>query len=304
MLDPDDLYQLHPDVPALDRPVLLHAMSGFIDAGSAGRHVRDQLLTDLDHRLVATFDVDQLLDYRSRRPAMVFVEDHWESYDDPALALHVVEDQAGTAFLLLEGAEPDVQWERFIAAVRSLVERFDVRLTIGVHGIPMGVPHTRPSSVTAHATRRDLVADHEPWIGTVQVPASVANLLELRLGESGHDAMGFAVHVPHYLAQADYPEAAAVLVDSVSQAGGLSLPIGTLRAAAERTRAQIDEQVAESTEVAAVVTALAQQYDAYAASRGSEGLLAGQGGFPSADELGAEFEQFLADRHRRDQGDA
>ena len=161
MLDPSELYEIDENLPALDRPVLVHALSGFIDAGSAGQLVRDHLLGTLEHRVVARFDVDQLLDYRARRPPMVFVEDHWESYEDPTLALHVVYDAAGTPFLLLDGAEPDVQWERFITAVRQLVERLGVRLAVGLHGIPMGVPHTRPAGVTAHGTRAELIAGHK-----------------------------------------------------------------------------------------------------------------------------------------------
>jgi predicted ATP-grasp superfamily ATP-dependent carboligase len=300
VLDPQELYELAAQPPVLARPVLVHALSGFIDAGSAGRLVREHLMQSYEHEVVATFDVDRLLDYRSRRPPMIFEADHWESYEDPSLALHVVTDAAGQQFLLLEGAEPDVAWERFIAAVRGLVERFDVRLTIGLHGIPMGVPHTRPSAVTAHATRAELVAGREPWIGTVQVPGSVGNLLELRLGRAGHDAMGFAVHVPHYLSQADYPQAAAVLLDSLTEASGLSLPSTALRAAGETTRAAIDEQVEESSEVAAVVRALEQQYDAYVSAAPQGDLLTGRGGFPTADELGAELERFLADQSRRD----
>jgi predicted ATP-grasp superfamily ATP-dependent carboligase len=289
-------------------PVLLHVLTGFIDAGQAGALARDHLLATMEHRPVATFDVDLLLDYRSRRPPMIFVADHWESYDDPRLVLHEVTDATGTRFLLLEGAEPDIQWERFVAAVRGLVEDLGVRLTIGIHGIPMGVPHTRPTSVTAHATRPELVAGRDAWVGTVQVPGSITNLLEFRLGEAGHDAMGFAVHVPHYLSQADYPDAAAVLLENVTAVTDLTLPTATLREAAEATRAEIDEQVAGSEEVAAVVRALEQQYDAYVASRGGEapgdeqGLLAGRRGFPTADELGAELERFLADqRHGGEQ---
>jgi predicted ATP-grasp superfamily ATP-dependent carboligase len=289
-------------------PVLLHVLTGFIDAGQAGALARDHLLATMEHRPVATFDVDLLLDYRSRRPPMIFVADHWESYDDPRLVLHEVTDATGTRFLLLEGAEPDIQWERFVAAVRGLVEDLGVRLTIGIHGIPMGVPHTRPTSVTAHATRPELVAGRDAWVGTVQVPGSITNLLEFRLGQAGHDAMGFAVHVPHYLSQADYPDAAAVLLENVTAVTDLTLPTATLREAAEATRAEIDEQVAGSEEVAAVVRALEQQYDAYVASRGGEapgdeqGLLAGRRGFPTADELGAELERFLADqRHGGEQ---
>jgi hypothetical protein len=214
--------------------------------------------------------------------------------------LHEMTDGAGHPFLLLEGAEPDVQWERFITAVRGLVGELGVRLTVGVHGIPMGVPHTRPTTVTGHATRRELVAGREPWIGTVQVPGSVINLLEYRLGESGHDAMGFAVHVPHYLAQAEYPAAAAALLDNVAAVTDLVLPTTALHAAAEETRTELDEQVAASPDVAGVVTALEQQYDAFLATRAESGsggdLLAGRGGFPTADELGAELERFLADR--------
>ncbi len=297
MLDPDELYVLEPDLPPMDRPVLVHALTGFIDAGSAGQLLRDHLLETLDHMLVATFDVDRLLDYRSRRPLMIFDADHWESYDEPSLELHAVTDSQGRTFLLLEGAEPDVSWERFIDAVRNLIDRLDVRLTIGVHGIPMGVPHTRPTAVTAHGTRPELTEGREPWVGRIQVPGSMINLLELRLGQSGHDAMGFAVHVPHYLAQAEYPGAAAALADQVAAASGLSLPTAPLRAAAEVTRVQIDEQVAASVEVAAVVAALEQQYDAFVGGSGRGDLLAGRGaGFPTADELGAELERFLAEQ--------
>ena len=320
MLDPLGLYDLHEppespsDSPGGDPstgPVLLHALTGFIDAGQAGALAAAHLLETMEHRALATFDVDQLLDYRSRRPPMLFVEDHWETYEDPSLVLHELTDTAGTRFLLLEGAEPDVQWERFIAAVQSLVETFGVRLTIGIHGIPMGIPHTRPTSVTAHATRSELVTGRDAWVGTVQVPGSIINLLELRLGRSGRDAMGFAVHVPHYLAQADYPDAAAALLENVAAATDLTLPTAPLRAAAEAARVDLDQQVAGSAEVAAVVQALEQQYDTYVEARGGDapgdeqGLLAGRRGFPTADELGAELERFLADQPKgRDQPDS
>src|SRR4051794_17306735 len=317
MLDPRDLYTLHEtgstgprgDTDGAARgPVLLHTLTGFVDAGQAGRLAAEHLLETFEHRPLATFDVDTLLDYRSRRPPMVFESDHWVSYDEPSLLMHEVLDGAGTPFLLLSGAEPDVQWERFITAVRDLVRQLDVRLTVGVHGIPMGVPHTRPTNVTGHATRRELVAGREPWIGTVQVPGSVINLLEYRLGEAGHDAMGFAVHVPHYLAQAEYPAAAAALLDNVAAVTELVLPTTALHTAAEATRTELDEQVAASPEVAAVVTALEQQYDAFLATRSESGsggdLLAARGGFPTADELGAELERFLADHAKGDPPEA
>jgi hypothetical protein len=298
VLDPHGLYESAGDLPALDGPVLIQALTGFVDAGSAIQLSRDQLLEQLDGEVVATFDLDQLLDYRSRRPPMIFVEDHWDSYEQPSLALHLLRDQLGTPFLLLAGPEPDLHWERFIAAVTGLVDRLGVRLTVGLNAIPMAVPHTRPVGVTAHATDQRLLGDRESWLQRVQVPASVGNLLEFRLGETGHDALGYAAHVPHYLAQTTYPAAAEVLLDSVSSSTGLALPTGRLREAAALVREEVDKQVAEDEQAGRLVASLEQQYDAFVRGRAGNLLAGEEGPLPSAEELGAELERFLAEQSK------
>nr|WP_205808311.1 PAC2 family protein [Micromonospora sp. HNM0581] len=286
-------------MPDLGQPVLIQTLTGFVDAGNASRLAREQLLTSLESRPIARFDLDQLFDYRSRRPMMTFVEDHWESYDAPELGLHLLHDDDETPFLLLTGPEPDLQWERFTAAVTGLAARLDVRLTVGLNAIPMAVPHTRPTGVTAHATRRELIAGYEPWLQRVQVPGNVGHLLEFRLGEAGRDALGFAAHVPHYVAQAEYPAAAEVLLASVSRSTGLLLPRDGLRSAAEVVRVEIDRQVAQSDEATTLVQALEEQFDAYARGRGEKNLLATENGpLPTAEELGAELERFLAEQSR------
>ncbi len=300
MLDPHELYELADDLPALDGPVLVQALTGFVDAGSAIQLARESVLDRLENRVLAKFDLDQLLDYRSRRPPMIFVEDHWESYEAPSLALHLVRDQLGTEFLLLAGPEPDLQWERFIAAVTGLVERFGVRVTVGLNAIPMAVPHTRPVSVTAHATDKRLLGEHESWLQRVQVPASIGNLLEFRLGESGHDAMGYAAHVPHYLAQTTYPAAAELLLDSVSASTGLALPTGELREAAQLVRADVDKQIADDEQAGRLVASLEAQYDAFLRGRETSLLADGDRPLPTAEELGAELERFLAEQSRDD----
>ncbi len=299
MPDPKDLYHLTEDVPDLGRPVLIQALTGFVDAGGAGRLAREQLLTSLDGRIVATFDIDALLDYRSRRPTMMFVEDHWETYEEPSLALHLLYDRSNAPFLLLAGPEPDLLWDRFTAAVIDLMDRFGVRLSVGFNAIPMAVPHTRPTGITAHASRRELIAGYEPWLRRVQVPGSAGHLLEYRLGQQGRDAMGFAVHVPHYLAQTDYPAAAERLLTAVSKSTGLLLPTEALRAAAEVARAEIDQQIAQAEEAASVVASLERQYDEFVRGQEEQNLLTERSGpLPTADELGAELERYLAEQTR------
>ncbi|HEX3790545.1 MAG TPA: PAC2 family protein [Pseudonocardiaceae bacterium] len=297
-LAPEDLYEVDSDVPDLHGAVLLYRFDGFMDAGSAGRLFTDHLLDTFEHRVIARFDVDQLIDYRARRPSMIFATDKWTDYDAPELVLHLLWDTEGTPFLLLVGPEPDYQWERFTKAVIELVERWELRLTAGFHGIPMGVPHTRPLGVTAHANRSDLIAGFEPFFNRVQVPGSANALLELRLGERGHDVVGFAAQVPHYLAQTTYPAAAMTILNSVTTATGLAMPDTALRESARRADVEIDRQVADSDEVADVVQALERQYDAYADGANKQSLLADavEGHIPTADELASEFEQFLAEQ--------
>lgn len=300
MRDPESLYEMTGALPALDRPVLVHAMTGFIDAGHAAALATSAVLSALPHEVIARFDSDEVVDYRSRRPPMTFERDHWSAYEDPQLVLRAVEDPSGQTFLMLTGLEPDLQWERFAAAVSGLVHRLGVRLTIGLHGIPMAVPHTRPLGVITHATRPDLVSDQQSWLDTVQVPGSAAGLLEWRLGQQGQDAAGFVVQVPHYLTDADYPPAAELLLASVRTISGLTLPASTLADAAESAREQLDQQVAGSPEVAQVVHALEEQYDAFVHAAGRSLLAAQEGGLPTADQLGAEVEKFLAQRPDKD----
>jgi hypothetical protein len=302
VLDPHQLFRTEAERSTSDRPVLVEALDGFVDAGGAKRLTREHLLGTLESELLVRFDVDQLLDYRSRRPLMLFEGDHWDSYDDPVLAIYEVRDADGTPFLLLAGPEPDTQWERFVDAVQIVTRRLDVRLSIGLNAIPMAVPHTRPVGVIAHGSRKELVVGHEPWVGSVHVPASVGHLLEYRLGQAGRDAMGFAVHVPHYVAQSDFPAAAATLVQSVAGAARLVLPTEALLEQARDVRTAIDAEVAKSTEVADVVRALEGQYDAFVAQRRENLPAEGSAGLPSADELGAELERFLAQQSRPGEG--
>lgn len=294
-LTPDDVSS--PRAPrTLDEaraPVLVHAMRGGMDAGSAGSLVAAHLLASHPTTRVATFDIDELMDYRSRRPTMTFTSPSYTDYDDPVLALdHVATPEGG--LLLLHGPEPDLRWEAFSRAVREIVERLGVSTTVGVHGIPMGVPHTRPLGVTAHGSREGLVDPQADIFGTVQIPGSASALVEYRLGQWGHDAMGYAVHVPHYLAQASYPAAASELLRNISRVTGEELDTSPLDAAAASVAVEIDKQIEDSPDVAALVQALETQYDAYQEASGRSLLASAD--VPSADELGAQFEAFLAEQ--------
>ncbi len=301
--NPEELYELGPATPDIADAPFLHYLDGFIDAGGAGRLLTEHLLSSFAHETVARFDIDRLIDYRSRRPLMIYNNSSWENYDAPELVLHLLRDQQGKPFLLLNGPEPDHEWKLFTEAVLDLTSRLGAGLAVSFLGIPAGMPHTRPLGVIAHGTSDELLIAHQRMANRIQVPGSARGLVELRLGEAGRDAVGFAVQVPHYLAQAVYPPAALTLLGSVGTATGLDLPDAELREASVRTDEAIDQQVAASAEVAELVRTLEQQYDALVEAEGNRhagpGLLGEGESMPTADELAAQFERFLAENQGR-----
>src|SRR4029079_19691266 len=147
--DQTGMYELEFPAPQLTSPdgrgpVMIHALEGVSDAGHAISVAAEHLKNTLDTELVASFAIDELLAYRSRRPLMTFKTDHFTHYEDPELSLYAMHDSVWTPFLLLAGMEPDLRWERFLTAVRLLAERLGVRRVVGLGAIPMAVPHTRP----------------------------------------------------------------------------------------------------------------------------------------------------------------
>ena len=284
------------DVPQLagrsDGPVLVVALEGFLDAGNASALSVAHLGLSSQGSVVASFEVDEFYDYRARRPPLSFTEDHYTDYEAPRLVVRLMEDKLGAPYLLLTGPEPDIRWEAFAKAVRAVVQHFAVRLVVSLGSVPMAVPHTRPVQLTNHATATRLLVQENVWRGEIRVPSSAQSLLELRLGEWGHDAMGFVAHIPHYVAQFDYPQAAVSLLEGLEEVTGLQWDHAALRDAGEARQVEIATQIADSDEVRDVVAGLEQQYDAFHTQAAN--LLADDEPLPSGEEIGAQFEQFLA----------
>ncbi|MHA7245543.1 proteasome assembly chaperone family protein [Arthrobacter tecti] len=298
MLEPRSLYNVNDsyiDDPSIRGLPLVAGFTGFVDAGHVVAQVRSELLDSLSHDLLAVFDTDQLIDYRSRRPRITFEQDHLTDYRPPSLELQILEDGLGERFLLLSGMEPDLQWERFSAAVMQLVERLDVPLVAWIHSLPMPVPHTRPLGVTVHGNRRDLIEGMgSAWKPTAELQASIGHLLELRLAQTGTDVVGYVVHVPHYLAEAEYPPAAVTAMEYLGASIGRVLPTDRLREAGRDVERQIARQVDNSLEVQGVVSSLEKRYDERSEGSGRSLLVKQNMELASAEEIGSAVEAYLS----------
>jgi len=303
MRDPDGLYDISLDLGSVPHGLpLVAGLTGFADAGAAVTQFSQYLLDTLETTVVASFDSDELLDYRARRPTIYFDQDHLSDYTPAQLNLYLATDEIGQKFLLLTGYEPDFQWERFTAAVLGLVERLQVKTTTWVHSIPMPVPHTRSIGVTVSGNRSELTDAMSVWKPHTQVPANALHLIEYRLQELGHPIAGFVLLIPHYLSDTEFPSAAVSALQSISAATGLIFPTDQLREEGRDFLAKIATQVENNAELAKLVGTLEQRHDSYMHDNPLPSPLTDEDGeLPSADEIAAELESFLAGRRSDDE---
>ncbi|MBD8030249.1 PAC2 family protein [Corynebacterium gallinarum] len=307
----ESMYELEYPSPEVngggsEGPTLVVALQGYADAGHAVEASASHLMAALDHRLIASFNNDELIDYRSRRPTVVIDNNEVTEMDELQLGLHVVRDSDNKPFLVLSGPEPDLRWGAFTEAVSDLVDKFGVDQTICLYAAPMTVPHTRPTVVSAHGNCAELLKSRFSIDARISVPGSASLKLEKLLHTRGKNVAGYTVHVPHYVAASPYPAATLKLLQAVAETAELNLPLLSIERDAEKVQRQLTEQTSDSMEIQHVVGALERQYDEELEryrEKNPQAVLPGETPVPSGDEIGAEFERFLANLDDSDNPD-
>jgi hypothetical protein len=271
----------HLDGPiAMERPVLLAAFDGWVDAGSAATAALRSLAED--GRTVATFDADQLFDYRSRRPTLDIVDGRLASLTWPEVTLRHC-PVAGLDVLVLAGAEPDDRWRGLGEAVVELARRLDVREWVSLGAIPAAVPHTRSVPILGTQGAPGLLRGGvEPGpTGLLRVPSAALSTLEMGIAAAGIPAVGYFAQIPHYVS-GPYPIASLELLRALEHHLGVELPHGDLAEEARLLRSRLDTAAAADEATRTYVERLESMIDE---SRQPEG-----------DDLIAQIERFLRDR--------
>ena len=285
---PHPHYEVHLQ-PVLRAPVLVVCLEGWVDAGHGASTAIAALLAGPPTEALVTFDGDHFIDQRARRPVARIVNGVTTELTWPRTQMRRGHDAAVADIVYLVGPEPDFHWRQFVDAVVGLALGWGVRLVVGLGAFPAPAPHTRPVKLAATAppASAELVAQVGVVQGELEVPAGVLAALELGFGAVGVDAVSLWARVPHYVAAMPFPEASAALIDGLSAVSGLALDSTALRGAADSSRRQVDELVADNPEHVAMVHKLEESIDA------SEGNPLGVEELPSGDELAAELEKFL-----------
>jgi predicted ATP-grasp superfamily ATP-dependent carboligase len=284
------LYELieHPD---LNDPVLVLGVEGWIDAGLAAATAASVLSDELETVTVARFDTDELLDYRARRPIAHLEDGVVRGLTWPSLELRAATDLDGKELLLLIGAEPDRLWHRFTDEVVGLALDFGVRMCLGLGAYPFASPHTRTPRIACTASTASLAAAGF-LRASLDFPGGIQGAIEQECDRRGVPAIGLWAQIPHYLPPAmPFPAGSVALIEALSRMAEVSLPLGDLPSEADKTRARLDELIAQNPDHVAMLHQLEVAHEQAAAPQSFQA-----NDLPSGDELVAELEEFLRDQ--------
>lgn len=298
-----DLYRVTSGALAPSVPrglTLVSTLPGVIDAGQVCRVAATYLTDSLPHERLITFEADELIDFRSSRPLALFDGSRFALDSEPSLHIDLLHDEAGVPFLLMSGLEPDLRWYAMSDALVEICETFEIARHMSLRAVPAEVPHTRVISLVPHANAVAQPRSPEDAYRTapLEVPASFAAFLDVRLEAAGLSSQGFVAQIPHYLSRTSFPAGALALLRRVGQAAGLSFGLMGLGDIVEASTRLISTEVAENRELEAHVRDLEEAYDAMQHGVGEDAHTVLD--MPTADEIGDRLERFLAENTRDD----
>jgi proteasome assembly chaperone (PAC2) family protein len=284
-------YRIH-ERPELVDPVLVVMLQGWIDAGNAAAAAMTMLDAQLEARPVASFDPDQFIDHRARRPVLQLRDGINIGLVWPEIVLKAGRDRDGRDALLLLGAEPDMNWHAFCDATVALAKEFSVSMMVGLGAYPVAVPHSRPSRLSVSASTDDLARQSTYQRNSVDVPAGISAALEHALSTNGIPSVGLWAQIPHYIAASPYPGGSAALLAGLAKVASVTADTGPAEQEAVALRQRLDELVRSNPDHSAMLAQLEQAWDA----EENQSALTDGSPLPSGDELAAELERFLREQ--------
>lgn len=291
MSDRPRLFERHADLD-LENPVMFVCLEGWVDAGQGLHRVTTTMMRGAAVRL-ASFDPDQLVDYRSRRPIMHVDDGVNIGLTWPHIEVLALKDHDGRDVVLLTGVEPDLRWREFCADVLELAQALKVRLVMALGAYPAAIPHTRDVVLSSTGTTPVLIEKVGHVDGKMDVPAGIHAAIERECADRGIPSVGLWAPVPHYAASLPYPAAAIALLNGVKTVADRTFSYSELVAEAATVEARLDNLMAESDEHEELLEQLEAHADNVTDVRIHDDV-------PSGDDLADQLQRFLEELDERD----
>ena len=288
----DDAYEWLVDEPMLHEPVLVVALSGWIDASGAAAAAAASLSSECETSPILRFDDDMFVDYRARRPVMELRDGINTNLIWSTIELRAGRSTSGRDVLVLSGPEPDMAWHRFARSMCDIAVELGVTKMVAFGAYPFAAPHTRSPQLSCSSPSSDVLASVTFARSSVDVPAGMAAALEHALHARKIPTLGIWVQVPHYVAAMPYPAASVALLDGLREATGIEVAAADLRSQVGPQRQRIDASIEGNVDHMAMLRQLEELHDA-----ASDGTTTGPTiEMRSGDELADEIQAFFRDQ--------
>ena len=270
------------DLDALDRPVMLVGLEGWFDVAGAATHAVSAFTNDDSTLIVGSIDPDVFYDFTQQRP-QVSIDDGLRHIIWPGNEFCVRRIPGHRDVVGLIGVEPHLYWNTYVDAVITVAQALGCEAIVTVGSAAEAVPHTRTPTVTGSTANSELAGRLGLVAPSYQGITGIAGVLNAELEQRGIPSISLRVGIPHYLMNAEHPQAAAALVRHLSHV--LDVPTSVdLGDQVTTWRHVHDEIIANDEQLSMYVRMLEAEFDRRAEAE-----------IPSADDLGAEFEAFLDD---------
>lgn len=293
MITVDEVLDFSPDaVEPLERPVMLVGLEGWFDVGTAATQAVEAFTGSDRSIVIGELDPDPFYDFTQQRPH-VSIDDDVRRITWPGNEFVVQRNPGQRDVVALVGVEPHLYWHTYVNAVVMVAEALDCEAVVTVGSAAEAIPHTRTPQVTGSTANPGLARALGLVAPSYQGITGVAGVLQATLEARAIPAVSLRVGIPHYLMNAEHPQATSALTRHLSHVLGVATDPVIAEQMAEQMRSWRDlhdEVTANDHQLTMYVRMLEAEFDRRA-----------EAAIPSADDLAADFEDFL--KNQRDQDD-
>lgn len=274
----------------LRAPAMVCAFKGWNDAGESATSALTYVGGSFGAERFAVIDPEDFVDFQSTRPTVKLVDGHSRAIEWPEFEVYAARvPRAPRDLILLSGPEPASRWRTFSRIVVELAEALGVQMVVTLGALLADVPHSRPVTVTGHASDAALIERLDLESTNYEGPTGIVGVLAALCSEAGMPAASLWAAVPHYVAVAPNPKGALALVRRLEGLVGVTVDGQELEEAATDYERQVSRAVELDPDVQAFVERLEQASD-------EEHGPPSEGDLPSGDLLAREFQRFLRQR--------
>ncbi|MEM9748800.1 MAG: PAC2 family protein [Actinomycetota bacterium] len=268
----------------LDRPVMIVGLEGWFDAGGAATQAAETFVASDSSVVVGEIDPDPFYDFTQQRP-MVRIDDDVRQLDWPAnkfIVQRTADEQRDLVALI--GVEPHLHWTTYVDTILAVSESFGCEAVVTVGAAAEALPHTRTPPVTGSTASVDLARALGLVAPSYEGVTGIAGVLQAAVEARSMPAISLRVGIPHYLLNAEHPQATAALARHLSHVLGVPAEFDLTDQIAS-WRDVHDEIVDGDEQIKMYVRMLEAEFD-----RRTEAAI------PSAEDLARDFEDFLRDQ--------